>query len=939
LDPVKSPRFAIGIDLGTTNSVLSYVDLKEKNARPSPLPIPQLYSLNTVEENPILPSCYYFGTEAEVERHALSPFAADGERTSHAIGQLAKNQANVLPGRVIQSAKSWLSHAGIDREARILPFGSEEISPNVKLSPVEASAAYLDYLRTAWDRFAGDGEYGFSRQRITVTVPASFDEVAQALTRKAAELAGYPMGFRLLEEPQAAFYAWLESVSRSGKKSPRAAFFERLPDLAERPQTVLVCDIGGGTTDLSLFRITALADEPGLPRIERVAVSDHLLLGGDNIDLAVAHRLEQEFKPGGEERLSRRQWNHLVPQAQLLKERILSGERPDTEVFQVAIPGEGANIFQSTLTAAITRAEVRRIVLDGFFPLTQADERPQTRQSGLREIGLPYAVDTAVGRHLAAFLDGRRVDAVLFAGGSLRPRFLQERLLALIEDWQGRRPAHLNLDDMSLAIAQGAAYFGAIKNSERIRAGHARSVYLELHGEEPGRAPQLVCVLPQGFEEGGRIKLATHTFSLLLNQPARFTAYTSTHRPQDPAGTLVSLDEAAFHPLPPLHATLTLDEAGFDPRKTAGQTVKVQLEAALTELGVLELSLAGLEQDKHWRLDFNLRKDKGGDKGARLDLDKSSLAPLSSDTLTRGVDRIQLFYGKKQALGEKDTVKTLIKDLEKLLGQERNQWSLALLRALWPSLYDGITRRGRSLAHENTWLFLAGFCLRPGCGAELDPWRMTQLWGGYDLGLYHKKEKSAQSNWWLMWRRTAGGLSAEQQERLYRAALPELKKSPQEFVEGTKLLGSLERLPLPARLELTENLFNLLLKKKGTVMPHVYWALTRLLSRVPLYTAADSVIPASAVEDYFDRVESLDWVKQGFQPLVGVFASASRMTNTRALDIHDPVRARVIQKLKLSGAKEEQLRLVREFAEVSSEEQNALFGEELPAGLRLVVQP
>ncbi|MGH8565392.1 MAG: Hsp70 family protein [Gammaproteobacteria bacterium] len=936
---MSRPRYAIGIDLGTTNCVLAYMDLAVKHGRVAVLPVPQLQTRDTVAAGPLLPSFYYLGTEA----HEL-PCIIPGLAPTAALGVYARAQLDAVPGRVIHSAKSWLAHGGIDREARLLPFGSEEIPDTDKRSPVEVSAAYLAYLRAAWDATiaAADPGAAFDRQHLIVTVPASFDEAAQALTRRAAALAGYSDGFRLLEEPQAAFYAWSAGAGARAGKGARAWFTERLPGLSEDAQTVLVCDIGGGTTDLSLFHLALDSEAPGedapgedagLPDIERLAVSDHLLLGGDNIDLAIAHLIEARALGSDlDRRLSRRQWQHLVPQSMRLKERILSGEGPPEEVFHVSIPGEGGGLFASVLNATLTRADLSEVILDGFFPVTEAGERPRTRQIGLREIGLPYAVDTAVSRHLAGFLDGQAVDAVLFAGGTLIPHFLQERLLTLIERWQGRRPIGLYLPDLNLAIAEGAAHCAALvaESRRRIRAGYARSVYLELHRERPEDATELVCILPQGFEEGRSSTLESRTFDLLLNRPARFTAYSSTHRRDDRPGAIVRLDEGVFNPLPPLHTTLTLDEWSFDPRKAGARSVEVNLEVELTPLGVLQTTLVSKALDRRWRLDFNLR-------AAVESRDPSAPASGPSDDVMRaGCERIAYFYGKKQDLGEKDSAKSLIKDLERILGQPRTAWSLPLLRGLWPSLYPGMTRRGRSLAHENAWLYLAGFLLRPGYGAELDPWRLSQLWGAWSLGVHHKKEKSAQSNWWMMWRRVAGGLSAEQQRRLFDVLMPQFRKSPLESPEATRLLGALERLPLTTRTELAKSLFELVLRGRAEDQPAVFWALARLCSRVPLYAAADAVLSPALVEGWFERVAGLDWPRQGLKGLVSVFSAACRVTGTRALDVHAPVRLRVIEKLKESGAREADWHVVQEYHEVTGEDRNALFGEELPAGLRLL---
>ena len=929
------PRYAIGIDLGTTHCVLAYVDLREARGRPEVLPIPQLQTHNTIVTEPLLPSFFYFATDAELEHDYLGPLtvAPGGEHPGFAVGAFARAQMNVLPGRVIDSAKSWLAHGGVDREAPILPFGSDEISPSLRLSPVEASAAYLEYLKEAWDHVVARTDDGqvFAAQRVVVTVPASFDEGAQALTRKAAALAGYPPDLRLLEEPQAAFYAWL---AESARHDNGARLLECLPHLAGGAQIVLVCDIGGGTSDFSLFRIAPARSAEELPDIERIAAGDHLLLGGDNIDLALAHLLERRLKPGTDERLSRRQWSHLVPQARRLKEEILGREADAEELYHVSVPGEGGSLFQAAMSTAVSLRDVQGLILDGFFPMTAADDLPHRRQAGLREIGLPYASDTAVSRHLAAFLRGRPVDAVLFAGGTLQPRFLRERLLELIESWQGRRPATLALGQMDLAIAQGAAHFGALlgHDRERIHGGYARSVYLELREDDPEKTPKVVCVLPQGFEEGSSLKIDAPAFDLLVNQPVRFTAYTSNRRDEDKPGAIVDLDREVFHPLPPLVTTLVLEEGELSLRKAADLHISVFIEAELTELGVLQLYLVGAEQRGRWRLEFNLRKSAA--VAASGPATKAEDPGVSSQALQAALARIELFYGKKQALDPDHNVKTLVRDLEKTLGRGRDTWNLALLRSLWSAVHPGITRRGRSVAHENAWLYLAGFVLRPGYGADVDPWRMTQLWECASLGMAHKKEKSVQANWWMMWRRTAGGLSPEQQERLFREALPQAVRAPVEFVEGVRLLGALERVPVASKSELAELIFDLILKGKAANQSHLFWTLARLLGRVPLYASADSVVAAELVERCFARVEPLDWKAHGLLPLASVFSAACRYTDVRSLDIHDAWRGRVINKLRRAGAKPEQIRIVQEHCEVSAAERNYLFGEALPVGLR-----
>ena len=931
---MTGPRYAIGIDLGTTNCTLAYVDLAASKRRVAVLPVPQLDTPRTVVDDPLLPSYFCYATEAEIAQGELDPLtgAACAEPRGYVVGALARARAAEVPGRVIHSAKSWLAHAGIDREAALLPFASDEIPAELKLSPVEASSAYLGYLRAAWDAIVarGDPALAFAAQRIVVTVPASFDEGAQQLTRRAAELAGYPRALRLLEEPQAAFYAWLHGDGTTGATAA-TRLADALPMLAARAATVLVVDVGGGTTDFSLFRLRT--GSIAQVDIERIATSDHLLLGGDNIDLLLAHLAERELMAGSDDRLSRRQWSHLLPQARAMKEALLAGADA-VEAFRVAVPGSGSGLFARALSASLPAVRVRECVQDGFFPLVEGDALPLARRSGLREMGLPYAADTAITRHLAAFVRGREVDAVLFAGGTMRPPALQQRLLAQLARWQQRMPAELPLADLHLAIAEGAAAFAALDVGApgRIRGGYPHSVYIELQRDPRQSAPALVCVLPQGVAEGTTVELPAPEFDLVVNRPVRFSVHTSARRPADVPGTLATLEPAAFHALPPLQTTIVTDAAEFNPRTSAAETLRVTLAAGLNELGVLELALVERGSGRRFRLDFNLRRPLSATT-------TEGAAPPSTGVgdaaLAAACVRIEAHYGKKQPAADGDGVKGLARELERILGQERSRWNTTLLRSLWPALHPGITRRGRSLAHETSWLYLAGFVLRPGYGAAGDPWSVQQLWECHDLGLAHRKEKSAQAYWWMMWRRVAGGLPAELQQTLFAAALPELRRSPAEFVEGTRLLGSLERVALGERQDLASWLVEFIAREKAINQAHVFWALARLLGRVPLYTSADTVVPPAVVEATFARLSALDWRKPALAPLNSVFASACRRTGLRSLDIDDSVRADVVAKLRRSRASNEDIRRVRENAEVSAAERDALFGEALPAGLVL----
>ncbi|MEO6785025.1 MAG: Hsp70 family protein, partial [Chthoniobacteraceae bacterium] len=406
-------KFSIGIDLGTTNCAMAFESLDGADTRTQVFAIPQWEKPGALSEFATLPSFLYLPAEHE---------AAELGGAGWVPGRFARKQAAELPGRVVHSAKSWLCHHSVDRNAPFLPWRSDALAVEQRISPVQASAILLQYLRAAWDaKFASDGaEFRFDAQEITITVPASFDAAAQRLTLDAARQAGFPENVRLIEEPQAAFYRWLEQ--HAGPDD----FWKALHADGSGARHVVVVDIGGGTSDFSLFEITR---QPGsaVPHIRRVAVSDHLLLGGDNIDLALAHRIQQGLPAGTG--LAPAQWNFLVAQCRDLKERCLAPSGADAEQFSVAVPGRGSGLLGGTLTARIARAEIDAILMDGFFPECAADAEPARDQSALREWALPYAADSAVTRYLAEFLRGRpRVDAVLFNGGTLYPTMLRQRL-------------------------------------------------------------------------------------------------------------------------------------------------------------------------------------------------------------------------------------------------------------------------------------------------------------------------------------------------------------------------------------------------------------------------------------------------------------------------------------------------------------------------------
>ena len=515
-------QFSIGVDLGTTNSALAYVPLTG-DAEPEALAVSQWETPAALVEAPTLPSFLYLPEDG---RAAELPGRVPGTG-GWIAGRLARRRAGETPGRVVRSAKSWLCHHSADRSAPILPWGSEDLAPTQKISPVRAAALILNSLRDAWDsRFARSG-FPFDAQEVTITVPASFDAAAQRLTLDAAEEAGFPGSVRLLEEPQAAFYCWLE---RHGSAEP---LWEGSDPHAVEPRRVLIVDIGGGTSDFSLFELRPGASG-AIPDIRRVAVSEHILLGGDNIDLALAVLMEPRLV-AERGQMSGPQWDHLVASCRDLKERALSGLGSAQEHYVVALPGRGSSLVAGAQTATLARDEVERLVLDGFFPVCNARARPFRTQSGLRDWGLPYAADSAITRHLADFLRDRpRVDAVLFNGGSLHAAVLRQRLLDQIAAWQGgARPIELENAEPDLAVARGAARFGKLLHAHagRIAAGAARAVFLQAQtapaATNEAVPPSLICVLPLNAPAEQVFEINTSGLEVRTDQLVSFQACSS----------------------------------------------------------------------------------------------------------------------------------------------------------------------------------------------------------------------------------------------------------------------------------------------------------------------------------------------------------------------------------------------------------------------------
>jgi hypothetical protein len=800
-----------------------------------------------------------------------------------------------------------------------------------RISPVDASASYVRHVRRAWDaRFPDDP---LAAQDVVLTVPASFDESARHLTVEAARRAGLAR-IRLVEEPQAACYDWL------------ARHADTLGDALEGVRTLLVCDVGGGTTDLTLIRVDWL---DGRPALVRVGVGDHLMLGGDNMDVALAHLAEQRL-PDAAERLSAAQLSQLVQQCRGAKERLLAPDAPDAAT--VTVLGAGSRLVGQARTTQLGRAEVERLVVDGFFPEIGPDERPLRRRAGIVEFGLPYAADAAVTRHLAGFLAGHAQvmagtargehpaggcptpDAVLLNGGVFRSAALSDRLLRVLERWRGARPRQLRNDDPDLAVARGAVAYALARRGRGIRIGGGapRSLLLPVDGGE-GRTTRAVCVVPRGTEEGRELLLAGRVFSLRLGEPVRVELVTSTSDLAPAAGQIVDLDADDLRRLPPLVTVLS----GAAPGSTPAREVPVELAATLTEVGTLELECVATRDApegvaRRWRMAFQVRGSTPTPEMPATGLPAG---------FAKAAERIRQVYGARDASVDPKASRQLARELERLLG-ERAGWDTRLLRALFDVLWEGARRRRRSADHERLWLNLAGFCLRPGYGHPLDDWRVGELWSLYEQGVQYRDEARNRAEWWTTWRRVAGGLDAAQQEHILRGVEDQLARPGQRSAKDgqaadhdhlVRLVATLERLPAAQKMRLGQRLLEG--GRRPGDSPQRWWALGRLGARVPFHGHAHEVVPREVATAWLEQVLALDWAAVA----TAAFAATqlARLSGDRQRDLPAEVRARVVDRLRKERAPAAWATLVEQGADLDSADQSLVFGESLPPGLRLVV--
>jgi len=860
--------FIVGIDLGTTNCAVAYYDRQKAHLIPQLFRIPQAGKHGHEDLLPLLPSYLYLD-----------------EPEGLLIGMWAKTEGSRTPTRVIQSAKSWLSNSAADRKEKILPF--DAFDPQRRLSPVEASTFLLNHIRQMWNRqFAKtEAKYELEEQEIILTVPASFDEVARSLTVEAAVKAGLKR-LTLLEEPQAAFYSWLLEHGKN-RFSPG--------------ETILICDVGGGTTDFTLIDVVAGEKELEL---RRMSVGKHLLLGGDNMDAALCHAIESRL---GRE-LDSTQHLSLLHQVRSAKESIFS----DTHVDRCSLflAGKGSQVIGGSVALELTKKETEHLLVEGFFGLYSFEDALQlTRGSGIRQMGLNYEAEPSITKQLAYFLfksgNQKKPDYLLFNGGAMKPMLFQHRIVDSLDRWfDGKAVQILPSHSLDLAVARGAAYFGWLRHSNGscIGGGIPRSYYLEVTLEQHKKA---LTLLPRGAREGVRV-VSQHLFNLMPNQPVSFQLYHSNTRLHDQEGDLIEIEEEELTVLPPIQ---TICKYG---KKEQKEPISVQLEVDLTPIGTLELFLKAQHTDHKWKLEFQVRQE---DRGKRAADETFEIAHLE----TARQEVREAF-----ALGMQAKLNTLMASLEHLLEQERRKWSPSILRALYEEVMTQAGKRLLSTSYESRFWNLAGFFLRPGFGYPLDDFRVKELWKIILADLKKQKTEEVEIQQWICYRRIAAGLSKGQQIQLFNELLnSKTKKKGYAYAEHVRALAALELVDTAAKSKLGTTLLKKILSGKGE--PCDYWALGRLGARQLFHGTAANVITPSVCENWVKALIHTPAASHDHLPFT--LAMLARKTQVREIDLSPSLLDQVAPLLK-----EDQDLLFHE-RELTQQEQERFFGDSLPTGL------
>lgn len=971
---MKHPRFIVGIDLGTTTTSLSYIDTLSESKDPKSLAIAQWEQEGKVIEKNLLPSFCYLASKKEIKNKTFElPFYTQTnsclETGSFALGRSAQSLQEVNPSRVISSAKSWLCHSGVDREDKILPWSSDDIIGDQRYSPVEIQSFILLHLRLYWNATLGkhSDEYKLEKQKIVITVPASFDEIASNLTLKAALKAGFKSNnLSLIEEPQAAFYFWLNrlipSKEETGYQKQLSNLAEKLthelPGIKESKKNVLVCDIGGGTCDFSLFTLSL---NPKIPKkipldIKRIRVSQHILLGGDNIDLKIASLFEKKYKEKNNKSFSSKQWAQVVSSSRNIKEAILlslesSKGKQSQDQVSLSICDDSRNLFQSSQTISLQTNEISEIILESFFPHCNRNTiAEKTSPDALKEWNLPYAKNPAFSHHLAEFLDGQAIDGVLFVGGTLIPKALRTRLCDIINRWQTLKPHILNQEVFALSVSKGASLYGQSlldTNKISISAGYPRSLYLEVEKKtQDERIKALICIISKGYEnKTDLVSLDGLDLKLAVNSPVTFNLYYSNKRPQDKIGDVVALDYKLFNLLAPIQTKI---EDKLKKKNSTTNQIDIFIQVGLTATGLLQVFCCEKIKppqalQNKWSFDFNVQDSHIKRENPNLleSTDNKCLSPKKPYKRLENTRDILLgFYGKtkiKKESWEKPKASKILRDFEELFDLDKQKWDLQILRQLVDCLIRNQNARGRTSSHESSWYNLCGYFLRPGYGHSIDSMRIQDLWPLFLQGIKYQETSQVQNEWWVFWRRIAGGLTKEQQNKIFTKVFPHLKNK-KASAEMIMILGSLELLETSKKILLGNYLVDDLTKGSSPIfLEQKFWALTRTASRHPLYSGPENIIRPVFLEKWLDCLTQLPKERKNKYKnyLHRYYLYSGRIIGDREFDLDNSLREKYQEELKQLKIQQNLLAPLTKCVPLKTNEKKLLLGDSLPPGLLL----
>jgi len=904
-------RYIIGIDLGTTNSCVAYVDTELANPSIQPFRIPQLSTAGYIDSRSTLPSFCYLAAKNEFPVGSMNlPW---GNHADYFVGHFALEQGAKVPTRLVRSAKSWLCHSAANRRDKILPV--EAANETDRISPIAATARYLTHIKDAWNfQIAkNDPDALFEEQEVILTVPASFDEVARTLTVEAAKAAGF-VKMTLLEEPQAAFYGWISYHENEWQKKLRHG------------DHILVCDVGGGTTDFSLIEVM---DKDGTLTLQRMAVGDHLLLGGDNMDQAIAHHLEKKI--AGKE-LSTTQWLQLCHEARSAKE-VLLAPNSETENYKVVIQGAGSGVIQGSIATEISRDEIQKLLLDGFFSQDSWEDALKLKRArGLRSMGLPYEDEPSITKHLAHFLSNsspkgspqKFPDYILFNGGTMKALSFQKAVVDSLNRWNPSKSLTvLPSANLDLAVSRGASYYGKVRRGlgVKIGGGAARGYYLAVNTSTGENASiQALTLLPRGSEEGYAYQ-SEKSFSLIPNTPISFQLYTSHVRLHDKAGDLIAVDLNEMQPMPRIQTVLR-----YGKQQAAGMSaekVPVRLNIALTAIGTLELSLQAINTPHQWALEFQLKSSTGQDNSLTMLEKRSSDETLDAAQLEQAQKTIDDLFAK----GQKTSIGSIMESLEKVLGNPRAQWSLSTLRKLADTVLQNAVHRKRSLELEARWWNLIGFFLRPGFGYPVDDFRIKELWKIILADIKKPRSTDCQIQSWICYRRVAGGFNRGQQAQIASELIPTVfdKKS-----EKIRALGAMELLDVAVKTKLGKAILERVKMQESSSAE--FWALGRLGARHLMYGSTIYVLPAETCEQW---IKELLCVEAKGDAIFSVMEQLARKTEQRTLNISVATVQQVLDKFSEHPQIERLKKLLLEHNALTHAEQEQIFGDQLPIGITL----